>query len=88
MIKKDLINKIFEKTGIPKQDAETIVNHFIQILKESIENGEEIEFRGLGCFRIQQRKARPGRDFKTGKAVLIPLRRIVKFIPSKNLKIR
>lgn len=88
MIKEDLIRKIAKKRKISKEEAETIVSVFLNTLKEAIENGEDIELRGFGCFRIREQGPRPGRNPKTGEEVEIPARKVVYFKPSKLLKIK
>ena len=87
MIKRDMIHKIGSELNMPKYKAEEIVSVFLNILKETIENGEDIELRGFGCFRIRNRKSRMGRNPMTGKAFPIPAKKIVKFKQSINLKI-
>ena len=88
MIKVDLIKKIAKTRNVSKEEAEAIVDAFLNTLKATLENGEEIELRKFGSFRIREQGPRPGRDFRTGEEVEIPARKTVYFKPSKNLKIR
>lgn len=87
MIKKDLVKRMSEEQSVPYHAAETMVDDFISILKTTIENGEEIEIRGFGSFRIHDQGPRPARNPKTGDEVMIPARKRVFFKPSKRLKI-
>jgi nucleoid DNA-binding protein len=67
MIKADLINQIAKEMNISKQEAETGVNLFFQMIKDALQRGEEIELRGFGSFRFRQRQARSGRNPRTGE---------------------
>lgn len=86
MIKADLINKIAKEMNISKQEAETGVNLFFETIKEAILRDEEIELRGFGSFRFRQRRARAGRNPRTGKPVEVPPKKVLYFKPSKILK--
>ncbi len=86
MIKADLINKLAKDMDITKQEAEKGVNIFFNTLKEAIKNGEEIELRGFGSFRIRKRGSRSGRNPRTGEPVKVPSKKVIYFKPSKILK--
>ena len=59
---------------------------FQQSIIESLNQGEKIELRGFGSFRVRERGARRGRNPKTGEAVSIPAKRVPYFKPGKELK--
>ena len=86
MIKADLINQIAKEMNISKQEAETGVNLFFQMIKDALQRGEEIELRGFGSFRFRQRQARPGRNPRTGEPLQVPPKKVLYFKPSKLLK--
>jgi integration host factor subunit beta len=86
MIKADLINLIAKEMNISKQEAESGVNLFFQMIKDALERGEEIELRGFGSFRFRQRHARSGRNPRTGEPVQVPPKKVLYFKPSKLLK--
>lgn len=86
MIKADLINKMAKKMSIARQEAETGVNIFFDILKEALLRGEEIELRGFGSFRFRKRSSRSGRNPRTGEPVKVPPKKVLYFKPSKLLK--
>lgn len=86
MIKADIINKIAKEMNISKQEAETGVNFFFGTIKEAILKGEEIELRGFGSFRFRHRRARAGRNPRTGEPVKVPPKKVLYFKPSKLLK--
>jgi len=86
MIKADLINIIAKEMDISRQEAETGVNLFFEILKEALLRGEEIELRGFGSFRFRQRNPRSGRNPRTGEPVKVPSKKVLYFKPGKLLK--
>lgn len=88
MNKKDLIKKISERLNVTLVRSEKITNIFFDTMKKTIEMGEEIELRGFGNFRIKLQKSRPVRNPKTGEEFTMTPRKIVKFKPSKNLKVK
>lgn len=84
MRKADLINRIADKTGIPKVDVlVTLENLFIEV-KRSLGEGENIYIRGFGSFIVKKRAAKIGRNIKKNIAVDIPEHSIPAFRPSKE----
>lgn len=71
MNKKELITSISEKTELTKKDVELILNAFIETIEETLENGEKVQLTGFGAFEPRQRKARMGRNPKTGEELEI-----------------
>lgn len=64
MRKADLINKISEKTGIPKVDVLVTLETMFKEVKSSLANGENLYIRGFGSFIIKKRAAKIGRNIK------------------------
>ena len=71
---------------ITNKDAEAIVAEIIQSMIDSLKEGNEIEVRGFGSFRLRTRNARRGRNPKTGEAVDVPSKQVVYFKMGKDLK--
>ena len=88
MIKDDLIRETAKIENITNKEAASHVEAVLKVLKKTIENGEEIEIRDFGCFRIREQGPRPGRNPKTGEEVQIPARKRVYFKLSRNLRIK
>ena len=86
MTKAALVEEVSEKTGLPKKQAEIVVNTVFESIVETLKTGEKIELRGFGSFRIRQRDARMGRNPKTGEKVDVPAKRIPYFKPGKELR--
>lgn len=87
MTKADLIKDISEAVELDNaKQAEMIVETIFASVVKSLQAGDKIEIRGFGSFRTRQRKARTGRNPKTGARVDVPAKTIPYFKPSKELK--
>ena len=86
MTKAELVEKVAGTTQLTKKHAELIVNTVFESIVQSLKEGEKIELRGFGSFRIRHRGARIGRNPKTGDRVAVPPKRIPYFKPGKELK--
>jgi DNA-binding protein HU-beta len=84
MRKADLINRIAEKTGIPKVDVLVTLEALFREVKETLGDGENIYVRGFGSFITKKRAAKIGRNIKKNIAVDIPEHYIPAFKPSKE----
>lgn len=79
MTKKEIVLKIAEDTGIKQIDVKKVVQKTLDEIVASLTKGETIELRNFGIFKVKVRKARVGRNPKTGVTVPIPEKRIVTF---------
>jgi DNA-binding protein HU-beta len=86
MIKLDIINTVAEKTGVPKQKAEEVVESLFNAMKDSLAKGSRIELRGFGVFTVKSRKKGIGRNPRTGKEVPIPSGKTIRFKPGKEIQ--
>ena len=86
MTKADLVEQVATEAEMTKKDAEQLVEIIFDSIIGALNNGEKIELRGFGSFRVRQRDARKGRNPKTGTAVDIPAKRVAYFKPGKELK--
>jgi len=86
MTKADLIDEVSRVAELTRKDSETIVESIFDSVVRSLRAGDKIEIRGFGSFRTRQRKARVGRNPKTGDRVEVPPKKIPYFKPSKELK--
>ena len=86
MTKAELVEEVSGKTGLPKKQAEIVVNTVFESIVETLKTGEKIELRGFGSFLIRQRDSRMGRNPKTGEKVDVPAKRIPYFKPGKELR--
>jgi nucleoid DNA-binding protein len=89
MTKRELVVRIAEETELSQQQVFAVVQKTLDYITESLEKGENIEFRDFGVFEIKTRKPRIGRNpNKPENTVVIPERRVVKFKPGKEMKAR
>jgi integration host factor subunit beta len=87
MTKSDLVQQLSEKvTTLTKKDCELIVDTVFQNMKDALQRGEKIEIRGFGSFTVRVRRAKEGRNPKTGEKVSIPEKRIPFFKVGKELR--
>ncbi|MBI4523425.1 MAG: HU family DNA-binding protein [Deltaproteobacteria bacterium] len=86
MTKADLIDSVANKTELPRQRAEEIVNGVFDDIIGALKNGDKVNISGFGTFSISHRKARTGRNPKTGETIQIASSRAAKFKPGKTLK--
>lgn len=86
MTKADLVEKVAKEADMTKKDAEKLVEIIFDSIVSTLNQGEKIELRGFGSFRVRERNARKGRNPKTGEAVKIPAKRVAYFKPGKDLK--
>jgi integration host factor subunit beta len=89
MTKRDLIDEIVRMfPSYSGRDAEVIVNAVFEAMTEALCAGERIEIRGFGSFVVKHRRAREGRNPKTGDIVAVAAKRVPFFKVGKELKQR
>lgn len=88
MTKKDIVLRITDQTGIKQVDVKKIVQKTFDVVIESLIRNEKVELRNFGVFKIKERKARFGRNPRTGESVPVPPRKVVIFKPGLEMKQR
>jgi len=86
MTKADLIESVAGKLDLPKGTAERAVNTVFEDIVSALRNGDKVNISGFGTFAVSDRKARTGRNPKTGETIDIPASRSAKFKAGKTLK--
>jgi integration host factor subunit beta len=86
MTKAELVEEVSKASELTKKHSEVIVNTVFHSIIDALKQGEKIELRGFGSFRIRQRGSRKGRNPKTGEQVDVPAKKIPYFKPGKELK--
>ncbi len=87
MTKSDLVQQLSEKVStLTKKECEVIVDTVFLNMKDALQRGEKIEIRGFGSFTVRVRRAKEGRNPKTGEKVSIPEKRIPFFKVGKELR--
>ena len=86
MTKFELVDQVWELTGIPKKDAKAVLDAAFSIMEERLSKGEEVNIAGFGVFKIVDRQARKARNPRTGEQISIPAHKVVKFNPAKKIR--
>ena len=86
MTKAELIDKIAITSGISRTAANNALNATLDNITRALQKGQKVTLIGFGTFAVQQRKARTGRNPKTGAEINIPAGRIPRFTAGKAFK--
>ncbi|HLS88599.1 MAG TPA: HU family DNA-binding protein [Sphingobacteriaceae bacterium] len=86
MNKADLINSVAQDTGLTKKDTERAINSFMANIEKALAKGEKVSLVGFGTFEVRPRKARVGRNPRTGETIEIPASKVPAFKPGKALR--
>lgn len=85
MNKAELIGSIAEKSGLSKAEAGRALDAFVGSVTEGLSNGERISLVGFGSWSVDHREARTGRNPRSGEAIQIAAKNVVKFKPGASL---
>ncbi len=77
--KEDIAQLIEIELGFPKSRSKELVESVLEIMKQSLEKGEEVKISGFGKFFLIDKEARNGRNPQTGEDIIIEPRRVVSF---------
>lgn len=89
MTKKDIALKIAEtEPGFKQMDVKRIIQKTLDCIIESLANGSTVELRNFGIFKIKSRRARKGRNPRTGTEVQVPPKKVAVFKPGLIMKQR
>jgi len=86
MTKAELVEEVASISNLSKKSSEVAVNTFFESIVESLQRREKIELRGFGSFKLRHRKAREGRNPRTGETVHVPAKVVPYFKPGKDLR--
>ena len=86
MNKKQLVAKISSTLGQSKADAASTFDSITTIILNELKNDETVKIAGFGTYNVAKRKARVGRNPRTGESIQIAASQKVKFLPAKSLK--
>ena len=84
MTKADIVADITKKTGIDKVTALTVVEAFMESVKENMIGGENVYLRGCGSFILKKRAAKTARNISKNTTLLVPEHNIPAFKPAKT----
>ena len=86
--KKELVNRIAERTTVTKVVAKDIIQSFLDSIIEELAAGNRLEFREFGVFETKERAARRAQNPRTLEKVSVPAKRIVKFKVGRMMRER
>ncbi|MBE9481360.1 MAG: integration host factor subunit beta [Bacteroidetes bacterium] len=84
MTKAEIVAEIANKTGIEKVAVQSTVETFMETVKKSMINGENVYLRGFGSFIIKRRAEKTGRNISKNTTIIIPAHNIPSFKPAKS----
>lgn len=86
MTKKGIVLNIAKKTSLKQTEVKKIVQLMLNYILDSLVKGETVELRNFGIFKVKSRKAKMGRNPRTGEAVPVPPKKAVTFKPGLLMK--
>ncbi len=86
MNKGELVDVIASTTNVTKKEADAILTAMVDTIVAEVSLGNKVSLVGFGSFESRERKAREGRNPKTGEKMLIPATRVPAFSPGKPFK--
>ena len=84
MTKADIVNEIAKNTGIDKASVLATVESFMQVVKESLSDNENVYLRGFGSFIVKRRAQKTARNISKNTTIIIPEHNIPAFKPAKT----
>lgn len=86
MNKTELVDKVASAAGLKKSDSAKAIDATIDAIKGALKKGQKVTLVGFGTFFVSKRKARKGRNPRTGEEIKIPASKVPKFTAGKSLK--
>lgn len=84
MTKADIVARIAQQTGVEKAVAMTVVEAFMETVKDSVVAGNEVFLRGFGSFIIKKRAKKVARNISKNTTIVIPAHSVLAFKPAKT----
>ena len=86
LTKADLIDSIYKNLDLSKRRSTAVIESLLDIMKDTLESGEDMLISGFGKFCVKDKSERRGRNPQTGAKIKIKAKKVPKFIPGKALK--
>jgi nucleoid DNA-binding protein len=86
MRKADIVRRIADATNLTQVQAEEVVDAIFDQIKSTLQQGDSVILRRFGSFEVRHKRARVGRNPKTGEQAAIVARRVVRFKSGKQFK--
>ncbi len=82
----DLSEALHQEVGLSRQECSGLVERVLDMIVETLEKGETVKLSGFGVFQVRSKRARMGRNPKTGEPAAIHPRRVISFRASQIMK--
>ncbi|MGD1902152.1 MAG: HU family DNA-binding protein [Geitlerinemataceae cyanobacterium] len=86
MNKGELVDKVADKASVTKKEADAVLTAALETIMEAVSDGDKVTLVGFGSFESRERKAREGRNPKTGQKMTIPETKVPAFSAGKLFK--
>ena len=86
MTKADLVDIVFYEGGVSRRRADIYVEELLELVKEVLEEGDDLKVSGFGKFEVRKKGQRVGRNPRSGTEIMIPARKVLRFKVSQVLK--
>ncbi len=84
----DLCEAVYEEVGLSRQECSQLVERTLELIADALEQGQTVKLSGFGVFQVRAKRARMGRNPKTGEPAAIDPRRVISFRASQVMKAR
>lgn len=86
MNKTEFIEAVAEQAGVSKKDTKSVIEAVMEVVTETLKNGNSIQLTGFGTFKSVYKEASTARNPKTGEVVSVPAKNVPKFVFGKTIK--
>jgi integration host factor subunit beta len=88
MTKADIVEQASSVVDIPKRKGEVVVNTVLKCIIDALADGDRVDLRGFGSFRVSERDERMGRNPRTGEVIEVPAKKVPLFRAGKEFRRR
>lgn len=82
----DVAEVIYQEIGLSRKDSDDILDMILDEIVQELSNGNDVKLSSFGTFSLRDKKARTGRNPKTGVEAVISSRRVISFKPSQTMR--
>lgn len=86
LTKEKIISSIYDQVGLGKNQSQNVVERLLEIIKQTLEKGEDVLISGFGKFVVKEKTARRGRNPQTSEEMQLRARRVIVFKTSGVLR--
>ncbi len=86
MTKAEIVTEITRQTGVEKAAVLNVVEKLMEVIKDSLANGENVYLRGFGSFTVKKRAAKTARNIGKNTTLIVPEHNIPAFKPANSFK--